>query len=407
MTMDIPPLDGLQVIEGSAFVAAPSGGMTLAQLGADVIRFDPIGGGIDHQRWPLAPSGRSLYWAGLNKNKRSVAVNLRAPEAQELLTELIVKAGNFLTNFPARGWLSYEALSVQRADLNMVAITGNRDGTTAVDYTVNAAIGFPQVTGDPDSGPVNHVLPAWDLICGQTAALAMLAADRHRQRLGVGSHMTLALFDVALAATSALGAIAEAQVFNTQRPRLGNDLYGAFGAMFSTADDEHLYAVAISPRQWSSLLDAANVGDEVSALAERLGLDFADEGDRFVAREEIKSLIENWTSNQPFAAVASRLDELGVCWGKYQSFVELVADDPRCSLDSELFRAVDEAEIGTVLAPGSPIAFNRSLAVEPAAAPALGADTEAVLSELGLTTADVGSLVDRGIFAVAEAESHG
>ena len=73
-------LDGLQVVEGSAFVAAPSGGMTLAQLGADVIRFDMIGGGIDYKRWPITKSGKSLYWHSLNKGKRSIAVDFRNPQ---------------------------------------------------------------------------------------------------------------------------------------------------------------------------------------------------------------------------------------------------------------------------------------------------------------------------------------
>ena len=82
-------LSGMRVIEGSAFIAAPSGGMTLAQLGADVIRFDQIGGGLDYGRWPLAPSGTSLYWTGLNKGKRSIAVDLRNKEAQELLAALV------------------------------------------------------------------------------------------------------------------------------------------------------------------------------------------------------------------------------------------------------------------------------------------------------------------------------
>ena len=108
------PLEGLTVVEGSAFVAAPSGGMTMAQLGADVIRFDRIGGGIDHRRWPLTPDGASLYWNGLNKGKRSLVVDLGDPEAQDLVAELVGRAGNFLTNFPAVGWLSYEALRRRR-----------------------------------------------------------------------------------------------------------------------------------------------------------------------------------------------------------------------------------------------------------------------------------------------------
>lgn len=400
--MNVAPLDGMRVIEGSAFVAAPSGGMTLAQLGAEVVRFDQIGGGIDYTRWPRTPDGNSLYWAGLNKNKRSIAVDLRSPEARELLTELIRGAGNFLTNFPARGWMSYDELSTDGVALNMLAVTGNRDGTTALDYTVNAAVGFPFVTGPADHDqPVNNVLAAWDLICGQTAAIGLLAADRHRTRTGEGSNMSLALFDVALAAVSALGHVAEAQVLGTERQRFGNDLYGAFGAMFETSDGERIYAVGISDKQWRALLEATESSDAVRDLAQAQGLDFADEGDRFTAREEIKALFSTWTKAHTLAELSVRFDELGVCWGRYQSFMELVEDDPRCSTDSELFRTVDQPGIGTYLSPGSPVAFDGLLRVDPQPAPKLGGDTEALLAELGLGTAEIGSLVDRGVVATA------
>ena len=96
-------LEGLRIVEASAFVAAPTGGLTLAQLGADVIRVDPVGGGVDARRWPLAESGASIYWASLNKGKRSITVNLRAPEGRELVAELITRPGAnggcFLTTF--------------------------------------------------------------------------------------------------------------------------------------------------------------------------------------------------------------------------------------------------------------------------------------------------------------------
>src|SRR5260370_16394839 len=114
-------LAGLRIVEGSAFIAAPLGGMTLAQLGADVIRFDDIKGGLDSDRWPVTPGGRSIYWAGLNKGKRSIAVDLRNPRGRELLTALITSpgqgAGIFTTNMPARGWLSYDELAKKPADL--------------------------------------------------------------------------------------------------------------------------------------------------------------------------------------------------------------------------------------------------------------------------------------------------
>ena len=114
-------LAGLRIVEGSAFIAAPLGGMTLAQMGADVIRFDDIKGGLDNERWPVTGDGRSIYWAGLNKGKRSIAVDLRNPRGRELLTALITApgegAGIFTTNMPARGWLAYEELAKKRADL--------------------------------------------------------------------------------------------------------------------------------------------------------------------------------------------------------------------------------------------------------------------------------------------------
>ena len=114
-------LKGMRIIEGSAFVAAPSGGMTLAQLGADVIRFDLPGGGIDYRRWPVTRDGKSLYWHGLNKGKRPLAVDFRKPEGQELVCRLIAlpgeEGGIFSTNFPARGWLADTELRKQRSDL--------------------------------------------------------------------------------------------------------------------------------------------------------------------------------------------------------------------------------------------------------------------------------------------------
>lgn len=398
-------LDGLRVVEGSAFVAAPSGGMALAQLGAEVVRFDPLGGGIDYGRWPLTAEGRSLYWAGLNKGKKSLAVNLRDPAAHELLTELIGAAGTFLTNFPARGWMAPDRLTARRPDLVMVAVTGNRDGTTAVDYTVNAAMGFPMVTGPADhEDPINSVLPAWDLLCGQTAAVGILAAERRRLLTGEGSVMMLALSDVALAATAALGYIAEVQVNGAIRPRCGNDLYGAFGVELTTADRRRLYAVGISGRQWASLLEATESAAAVAEIAAARSLDFSDEGDRFEARDEIKAVMQAWARERTLAEAAERMDSLGVCWGPYQTFAELVGSDPRCSPAAGLFREVDQPGIGPYLVPGSPLTLaagqsRRSDELEDAgAAPALGQHTDEVLAGwLGLSAGEIGRLHDAGV----------
>jgi 2-methylfumaryl-CoA isomerase len=395
----------MRVVEGSAFVAAPSGGMTLAQLGADVIRFDQIGGGIDYGRWPVTAEGHSLYWTGLNKGKRSIALDLRNKEAQELLTAIVTAPGPdggiLLTNFPPRGWMDYEKLRARRADVIQCVITGNHDGSTAVDYTVNPAVGYPSVTGPLDRDePVNHVLPAWDHICGQSAALGILAADRHRSRTGEGQQLTVALSDIALSVVSAMGHVAEAQVNGEERPRLGNDLYGAFGRDFATADGRRVMPVAISDRQWTSLCEATGTVEQMRALATRLALDFADEGDRFLARNEISALIEPWCAARTLAEVRAAFDEKGVCWGPYQTFRQLVAEDPRCTTANPLFDEIDQPGIGRVLAAGSPLLPTELGRVPVAPAPRLGEHTAAVLADvLGLSSAEIGALHDRGVVA--------
>src|SRR5690349_10994654 len=238
-------LAGLRIVEGSAFIAAPLGGMTLAQLGADVIRFDDIHGGLDSDRWPVTRDGRSIYWAGLNKGKRSIAVDLRNPKGRELLTALITApgegAGIFTTNMPARGWLSYEELAKKRADLIALNIVGDRHGTAHVDYTVNAMTGFPLVSGPAGhQGPVNAVAPPWDLATAYAGAMALLAAERHRRLTGQGQKIVLPLQDMAFAATSALGYVGEAVINQVDRPRVGNQIYGTFGRDFRTSDGRWL-----------------------------------------------------------------------------------------------------------------------------------------------------------------------
>src|SRR5262245_47328591 len=247
-------LNGVRVIESSAFIAAPMGGLTLAQYGADVIRVEMIGGGIDYLRWPVAPSGRSLYWTGLNKGKRSIAIDLRKPQGRELVASLATspQSGILLTNVAAP-WLTHAGLAAKRADMITCTIEGNPDGTTAVDYTVNSATGYPFVTGNagPDA-PVNHVLPAWDIACAMQGAFAVLAAHMRRQATGEGAEIRIALADVAFAALSHLGVLADAELFDQERPQIGNYIYGSFGRDFGCADGERVFVAAILARQWQS-----------------------------------------------------------------------------------------------------------------------------------------------------------
>ncbi|MBL8395098.1 MAG: 2-methylfumaryl-CoA isomerase [Candidatus Accumulibacter sp.] len=399
-------LDGLRIVEGSAFVAAPLGGMTLAQLGADVIRFDPIGGGLDHGRWPLTLDGRhSLFWAGLNKGKRSIAVDFRQPRGQELLTQLVcapgANAGLFSTNFPAKGWLSYDALRRHRADLVMVNLTGRRDGGSEVDYTVNPQLGLPLMTG-PSASPemVNHVFPAWDFISGQMIALGLLAAERHRRLTGEGQLVRLALKDVALAMIANFGLIAEVMVNNTDRPRQGNYLYGAFGRDFETLDGKRLMVVGLTDMQWLCLTKATGLQEAVATLGMRLGLDLGDEGNRYRARQQIAGLLEPWFHARTLAEAATILNTHRVTWAPYRSVREAIALDPDCSTGNPLFTLTEQPGIGAYLMPGTPLDFSKIPRLPTIPAPRLGEHTDQILLDiLGLSEAEVGRLHDAHIVA--------
>ncbi len=398
-------LKGLRVVEGSAFIATPLGGMSLAQLGADVIRFDPIGGGLDYRRWPVTAGGESLFWAGMNKGKRSIAVDIRHPRGQELLTALIAApgadAGLFSTNFPAKGWLAYDKLAAQRADLIMVNLLGRRDGGSEVDYTVNPQLGFPALTGPAGSAePANHVLPAWDAIAGNMIATALLAALRHRDRNGEGQLVTLALKDVGLAMLGHLGMIAEVQVNGVERPRYGNNLYGAFGRDFSTRDGERAMVVGLTDLQWSCLVKATGLAEAVAALGVQMALNLADEGNRFRARDALAALFEPWFAARTLAEVRTVFDAHRVTWGPYRSVGQALAQDADLSTAHPMFSLIDPPGIGPHLAPASPLDFSKVARLPARPAPRLGEHTdEILLGVLGLPSAEVGALHDAGIVA--------
>ena len=396
-------LAGMRVVEGSAFVAAPLGGMTLAQLGADVIRFDPIGGGLDYSRWPITDDGRSLFWAGLNKGKRSIQIDLGTGRGRELIAELVTAPGPdgglFLTNFPLRGWLDQAALAARRPDLITVNITGNYDGSSAVDYTVNPATGFPWATGPRHVAvPFNHLLPAWDAITGTLAAAGMLAAERHRRLTGTGQVVRVALSDVALAMVGNLGKIGEAQINQRERPKDGNYLYGAFGRDFTTKEGRRIMVVALTLRQWQNLVKATGLAEAFTTCEKMLDVDLTKEGDRFVAREVIGAILKPWTISRTLEEIRTIFDAHDVCWGPYWTFMELVENDERCSPANPMFQEVEQPGIGTYLMPSSPLNFASSERLPPRRAPLLGEHTDEVLADvLGLTDAEIGRLYDDGI----------
>ncbi len=399
-----PLLSGLTVVEASSFVAAPSAGLYLAQLGATVIRVDQAGGGPDYRRWPLAPSGDSLYWEGLNKGKQSVALDLARPEGRDILTRLATAPATdlFLTNFPVEGFLAHNRLAQRRADLITLRVMGRADGGPALDYTVNAALGFPGITGPETLGdqPVNHVLPAWDLLTGAYTAFAALAALRHRESTGLGQEVRIPLADIGISAAGNLGMLAEAMLAGHDRPRIGNAVYGAFGRDFTTADGKRLMLIAISPRQWAGLVQALGIGPSVAAIEARLGLSFAnDEGLRFTHRAALEPLVEAAVRTRTHADLVAAFEPLGVCHGAYGTLAQ-AATDPALVTENPLFSTIGHPSGQSYPAPGAAASFSATPRQPPAPAPRLGEQGAAVLARLlGLAPAEIEALVASGVVA--------
>ena len=398
------PLAGLRVLELSSYVAAPLAGKALAQLGADVIRIDPRGGAADRQRWPLAPSGTSLFWTGLNMGKRSITVDFAAPVGRDIIHRLLAACppgtAVVITNAIGRPWLSAEALQAHAPDLIHVHIEGRADGSAAVDYTINAETGLPLVTGPEGlDGPVNHVLPAWDLTCGLYAALAVSAAAARRASTGQGARLRIALADVALSLTASLGHIAEAHLHGIERPRVGNHLYGTFARDFPSADGARVMVAAVTARQWRELLQITGSSTAVLAVGDVLKADFDDEAQRYQHREVLAALLAPWFAEHSIADVEAALTASTIPWGRYRTFRDVAADAASGALP--IFEGLEQPGVGWHPAAGSPV-IEDGYRRPPAPAPVLGADTSSILADLGWDADMIEAFRVNGIAGVGE-----
>ncbi|MET4133801.1 2-methylfumaryl-CoA isomerase [Porphyrobacter sp. MBR-155] len=396
-------LTGLSVIEASSFVASPTAGLYCAQFGADVIRVDQIGGGPDFRRWPLTSGNSSLYWENLNRAKKSVALNLGRPEGRELLQDLIRATGQLITNFPVGGFLSHETLCQGRGDLITVRVMGWADGAPALDYTVNNAVGYPTMTG-PGPEPVNHVLPAWDLLSGAYAAFALLAALQRRAQTGEGSEVRIPLSDVAIGTVANLGGIAEVLYEGDNRPRLGNAVYGLFGRDFVTADAVRTMIVVVTPRQWANLVAALRLEEQIAAVENARDVSFAsNDGLRFTHRDALYPIFEAAIGARNHADLAAVLDAGGIVHSAYRTMLD-AAHDPRLVGENPVFSAFRDNPSGFAYpAAGSFGTIPQLERNAPLPAPRNGQHSEEVLTErLKLSSGAIARLIDTGIVGTAQ-----
>jgi 2-methylfumaryl-CoA isomerase len=402
-------LTGLSVIEVSSFVASPTAGLYCAQFGAEVIRVDHKAGGLDYDRFMQTAEGRSLSWENLNRAKKSVALDLQSDEGRELLVTLAAKTGQLITNLPANSFLSHAAVAQTRSDLVSVRIMGWHDGRQAMDFTVNAASGYPLMTGpaewDPATAPpVNQVLPAWDFITGAYCAFTLLAGLRHREATGEGIELRVPLGDVALGTVANSGAMAEMLYRGADRERLGNSIWGALGRDFTSRDGRRFMVAALTAKQWAGLVQAFAVSDQIAALEARAGVSFStSDRHRFDQREAIFAIFQDVATTLDYSAIAERLAKAGATFERYRTMHE-AASDPALVADNPLFGP----------SPANPSGFAypaaRSFANvpgqergDPAPAPYLGQHSEEVLADrLGLSSGEISRLIDAGIVSTSD-----
>ena len=404
-------LSDLSIIETSSFVASPTAGLYCAQMGAEVIRVDHKEGGLDYDRYMLTKEGRSLSWENLNRAKKSVALDLRSAEGRELLVELAAKTGNLITNLPEKSFLSHDAVAAKRNDLVSVRIMGWHDGRQAMDFTVNAASGYPLMCGPEDwdaanAPPVNQVLPAWDFITGAYCAFAMIAAIRHRDQTGEGSELRVPLGDVAIGTVANSGAMAEMLYRGADRERLGNAIWGAFGRDFRSKDGTRFMVAALTPKQWDGLVTAFGVEAEIAALEQECGVRFAD-GDRprFEHRHALFDLFQSRADALSWDDLADRMGAQGCTFERYRTMHE-AANDAVLVDQNPLFTRTSANPSGFEYPATRSFAnIPGREAAPPAPAPYLGQHTEQVLAErLGLSSGAIGDLIDRDIARLSDKE---
>jgi 2-methylfumaryl-CoA isomerase len=255
----------------------------------------------------------------------------------------------------------------------MSSICTPRVTGTAVDYTVNAGVGVPDMTGpEAATGPVNQVMPLWDLLTGATAAIGVLAAVRERDRTGSGAFIELALGDVAMSGVANLWWLADAQLGGADRERLGNHVYGSFGVDFATADDGRVMVVALTEKQWRALCTVTGTDEVFAALEKALCADLSDQAERYRLRETIAAILRPWFAARTLADVAGELDAAHVLWGPYRTVRQLV-EHVRAATDS-VITTIEQPGVGRVMTSLSPLRWH-GRAPHVAAAPLLGADT--------------------------------
>lgn len=378
-------LAGLRVLDLSRVLAGPLCTMMLGDLGADVIKVERPGSGDDTRSWgpPWAAghAGReSAYYLCCNRNKRSVVADLKTAEGRELVRRLAADADVLLENFApgtldewGLGYTSLEALNPRLVFCSITGYgaTGPDAGLPGYDFAVQARAGWMAITGEPEGEPVKVGMALADVLAGQNAAVAILAALHERGRSGRGQRIEIALFDGAVAG---LVNVAQAALVIGEEPRRWGNAHATIVPYqaFRAADRPFVIAVG-NDAQWRKLCAAVGLG----ALAEDPR--FATNPGRVENRDALLPALTNHFATRPAAEWIARLEQAGVPCGPVQSVGEAL-HDPALRERGGIWE-MQGSTFGETEAVGSPLRLERTPPVLRSPPPSLGEHTEEVVRE--------------------------
>lgn len=386
------PLAGKMVLDLSRVLAGPWCTMTLADLGADVVKVENPAGGDDTRQWgPPYVGGEAAYYLCANRTKRSIAIDIATPEGQEIVRSLAARADILVENYKSGGLerfgLGYEALAGLNPQLIYCSISGyGRESPLAdrpgYDYVIQAEGGLMAVTGEPDGEPLKVGVAVADLFTGMVAVQAILAAVIARDRDGRGQHIDLALFDCQLAM---LANVASAHLISGREPvRYGNGHPNVVPyQLFDTSDGKVVVAVG-NDRQFSAF--CALLGAPELAQSPTFATNAARVENRTLLLEELEPRL----ATRDTGYWLEGLRQAGVPCGALRSVgAALAAPETRAR---EMVHHVEHPTAGRIQLVGSPLKFGGTPVVPPVAPPLLGEHGDNILAELGYTPGDIEAL---------------
>ena len=387
--MTSPPLAGLRVVDLSRFIAGPFCTQILADMGADVVKVERPGGEDARHHKPFL-DGESLYVLALNRNKRAITLNTRHPSAIAVLERMIASSDVLVENYRP-GTLAAMGLGPDRLhELNpglvVTSISGfGQTGPLAhralFDAIAQAMSGLMSLTGDGERPTLAGSYVA-DYIAGLNGAIGTLLALRHRDRTGEGQLVDIASLD-ALFSCLATQVTATANTGVLPRRSGSRDALNAPANVFA-AKDGYLYLHGGTNPLFPRLCQA--MGHPGLATDDR----FRDVDSRMANAAQIESVVADWAATLSVEAAGEQLTAQGIPWGPVATLDEVIASPQIHARDMVL--QVDHPTLGTVRVPGIAVKLSSSPGAVRTPPPSVGQDTEAVLADLGYTTAEVAEL---------------